>query len=573
MKYRLIGENDYLFNLIETIGINRGVESIKKLKEASSENEITPYFLKNIEKGVNLLVHHLKNGHNIHIVPDCDVDGVTSASMIYDYIKKIKKEETNIFWSMHKGKKHGIVLDEIENFDFDLLIVPDGGSDNFKEHKLLKEKGIDVLVLDHHEVDRESEDAVVINNQLSPNYSNKNLCGAGVVYKFLKVLDDKLGINYSSEYLDLVALGTIADCMDVRNLENRYYIKKGLNNIKNDFFKALLKKQSRSIKKLTPTAISFYIAPLINSVFRIGSAEERIDLFKAFIDNKALVPYKKRGSDKEIKVFFYEDFARRCLNIKNKQNRHRDKYIKELKEQVKKYNMEYNNILIVNSTEINDKNFTGLIANSLSNSFNKPTLVLAEKEGASDVFTGSARNFNRSPIDSLKKTLIDSEALELAGGHDNAFGLTVKRNNIKKIVEYFNSLDIDLKEKIYEVDFIMKMSKINKEFILDIFSLIDLYGQNFKEPIICVKDLIITKPFFNERKTFMSFKKDNIEYIKFFPNDEDFLNFENKSAKIEAVGKVGVNEYNEEKKCQFIIEEYNLIEFIDMPEEEVDLDW
>src|SRR5205085_11494007 len=112
--------------------------------------------------------------------------------------------------------------------DINLVIVPDAGSNQFKEHKQLKERNIDVIVLDHHECNEESGDAIVVNSQLSPDYPNKQFSGVGITYKFCKALDDKLGIKHADEYLDLVAIGNVADSQDMRSLETRYFVLKGL---------------------------------------------------------------------------------------------------------------------------------------------------------------------------------------------------------------------------------------------------------------------------------------------------------------------------------------------------------
>ena len=96
--------------------------------------------------------------------------------------------------------------------------------------------------------DEEFTYEIVVNNQLSPNYANKSLCGAGIVYKFCEVLDKKLGVNYAQDYMDLAALGEIADVMDRTEVETNYIMLEGLKNIKNKGLKTLLEAQSYSLK-------------------------------------------------------------------------------------------------------------------------------------------------------------------------------------------------------------------------------------------------------------------------------------------------------------------------------------
>ena len=97
-------------------------------------------------------------------------------------------------------------MDYINSHDFDLILVPDAGSNDYEAHAALKALGKDIIILDHHLADKISDDAIVINNQLS-NYPNKDLSGVGVVYQFCRYIDEKMKINFADYYLDLVALG------------------------------------------------------------------------------------------------------------------------------------------------------------------------------------------------------------------------------------------------------------------------------------------------------------------------------------------------------------------------------
>ena len=161
--------------------------------------------------------------------------------------------------------------------------------------KELKEHGKDVVVIDHHEAERYSENAIVVNNQLSERYPNKSLCGAGVVYKLLMVLDEKIlrpdKAGYAKHFIDLCALANIADCMSMKAPETRYYIVEGLKQINNEGFKALIDQQSFSLFKENDTlnyiSIAFYIAPLINAVIRVGTMKEK-EMFELTTPQKSI---------------------------------------------------------------------------------------------------------------------------------------------------------------------------------------------------------------------------------------------------------------------------------------------
>lgn len=147
--------------------------------------------------------------------------------------------QRNISYRIHDGKEHGIIVETIPE-DVQLVVVPDAGSNDYEQHKQLKEKGIDVLVIDHHEADKVSKDACIINNQLS-EYPNKYLSGVGIVYKFCQYIDKLIEKNYADDLLDLVAVGVVADMMDLRNFETRELISLGVNNIRNPFIDAFVK--------------------------------------------------------------------------------------------------------------------------------------------------------------------------------------------------------------------------------------------------------------------------------------------------------------------------------------------
>ena len=140
----------------------------------------------NIDEGAQLLLKSIGKDKNILICADCDVDGYTSATIMYQYIKKLEPL-TEIKYFLHEGKQHGLedLINQIreENTKYDLVIMPDASSNDFIYHEELKEMGTPVLVLDHHILETEiSANAVIINNQSSEKYKNKELTGAGVAW-------------------------------------------------------------------------------------------------------------------------------------------------------------------------------------------------------------------------------------------------------------------------------------------------------------------------------------------------------------------------------------------------------
>ena len=204
--------------------------------------------------------------------------------------------QNNILYRIHTGKEHGILLNTIPT-DVKLVIAPDSSSNDYEVHKELAERGVDVLVIDHHETDKESEYACIINNQMC-DYPTKSLSGVGMVYKFCSYIDTLLDVDYADQYLDLVALGMVADMMDLRDYETKHLINKGLKSIRNPYFRGMVERQEYQLKNgITPFGIAFYIAPYVNATIRMGTQEEKVMLFESMLDYRGyeLIPSTKRG--------------------------------------------------------------------------------------------------------------------------------------------------------------------------------------------------------------------------------------------------------------------------------------
>lgn len=228
MNYTLIAPRTETSAVIQVLK-NRGVENIEHYLKVSDNDIIDPKTIANMQDGVKMLISHISQGHKMHIVIDADCDGYTSAALLINYLYKLFPNyvSTKITYNVHKNKHHGIETDAIDLDTTGLIVVPDASSNEYEIHEQLKQKGIDILIIDHHEAPKVSEYACVINNQLC-DYSNKHLSGVGMVYKFCCYIDELLDVDYANEFLDLVALGNVADMMDLREYETRRLVNLGL---------------------------------------------------------------------------------------------------------------------------------------------------------------------------------------------------------------------------------------------------------------------------------------------------------------------------------------------------------
>ena len=575
MNYRLIKNslND-IDNPKQTILLNRGIENWKQYLNLSEDCTHDFNLLDNIDKAVGCFINHIEKKSRIHIIVDSDVDGYTSASMVYRYIKHLG-EDINVTYSLHTKKQHGISKDVEIPKDCELLIIPDAGSNDIEQCKELVEKGIDVIILDHHICDKENDFAIVVNNQMC-DYPNKNFCGAGIVYKFLKAIDDELWEDYADKMLDIVALGNISDVMDMRECETRYYVDLGLSKIRSKLFKALIEKQSYSMNGVVNiTSVQFYVTPILNSMIRVGSAEDKDLLFRAFIETDEVFKYKKRGETEESDEDIYTRAARLCYNAKNRQGKEVQKGVDAIDELIQEKEIYKDKVMFINVSDILGETLTGLVAIKIAEKYNRPCLLLRRqkvREDGSLYYGGSCRNFDNSPIESLKDFLDSTGTFEFVQGHDNAAGISIPRENVTKSIELCNErlADVDF-QKCFNVDFDMECDDLSVAFIKAIDEMKDIFGQGIKEPLVHIKNIPIwSENFFVMGKNSNSWKVINDEgyaFVKFNVDvdKDEVLQIYNSNldreeeyslGSIDVVGTVSINNYNNILTPQIIIKDY-----------------
>lgn len=558
MKFKLIGKDDY-FSPIATISKNRGLDNIQTLLKTNIKNVIHWSNLKNISKAVDCLLKHIKLHNKIFIQVDSDPDGFTSSALLISYLKT-SYPDIKLQWRLQDGKEHGIEANNVPS-DVDLVIIPDAGSNDFNEHSILKSKGIDVIVLDHHECEKESKDAIVVNSQLSPEYENKQISGVGITYKFTQALDEKLGLNYADNYLDLVAIGNIADSQDMRSLETRYYVNTGLKNITNKLLKALYEKQSFSTGGIINIkTTSFYINPLLNACIRVGTMEEKIQMMNALLESDETIYYKRKDIHEPIEV----NTARILGNIKARQGRMCDKALVLIEEKITNKNLLNNKLLIINITDILDKNLTGLVANSLKDKYKRGTLILRYNE-EKEVLTGSIRGYERGKVKDLKAFLQATEKFDYVEGHANAAGCQVTPDKLIEANEICNELlkDTFIDVDQYDVDFIFTSKQLTSNLIKEVEKYKDVWGHKVEEPLIAIHGVEVnSKEIYLNGKTTktLKFECNGIEYIKKFSNVEDWNELRNMGERllINIVGYCSVNKYKGKTTPQIVIEDYEV---------------
>lgn len=506
MKYKLYenATNNLYGNIVQDVLRNRGIANPQEYLDIENFEPQDFSCLNNIQEAGLLFKHHFDKKNKIAILVDDDADGFCSASMMYSYIQSLSGfehgSEYPVEYILHKrAKAHGLTEDVEIPEDINLLIIPDAGTNDTKQCKELMKKNIDVLILDHHEKEKDNPFAVVVNNQISKFYHNKDFCGAGIVYRFLEGLDDLYWYEMADDYIDLCAIANISDNMDMRSMETKYYVNQGLKCISNQFIFALLKAQEFSTKGIINIHnISWYITPVINGCIRYGSFEEKDLMFRAFIHQYEEFEYKKpaRGGNPSQIVIedIYTRAARLAKNAKSRQDKRRDAAEKLIAEN--HMIVPTDKVALIDVTNIIDSSLTGVVAIKIAEKYGRPCILVKEyfnEETQSYVYKGSARNIDNSPIESFKDVINDTSSFTLAQGHANAFGVELPKN---ALFEAYNELNEKLKnvefDASYKVDYILNFDDGELSTIVPMCQMTNLIGQGIEDVRIAIENIPLT---------------------------------------------------------------------------------
>lgn len=590
MKYNLIknSRND-INQFLKTVLENRGIKE-EDYEEFLASNNVdiegnTYDNLDNIQEGIKTIWKHIENNDIITLVVDPDVDGICSSAILFDYLEKAVAEvlqpqgfaTTNltiksqfyINWNVvtHAGKGHGLTSDISINPETKLIILPDGGSNDVEEHKKWKDKGVDIVVIDHHQITNVSNDATIINNQSSAHYTNKDFSGVGIVYRVLQAFDDMLFLSNADNYLDLVSLGNVSDVMNTLSYETRYFIQSGIKkeSLKNDFLKLLLKYTKTDTGSyfnyfIYPIDVSFKIAPPLNAMMRLGTVDDKLDVFTCFVSPMEAI---------EGRVGYARKTYNKCIQYKEAQDDEKNQLI-ELVEK-KKITPEYleQPVLIIDATEyITNTEITGLAAMNFASKYKKPILL---GKTTNNFFSGSVRVNGGFPDKHFRTLCEQSGLFTFAQGHESAFGFGFPKGNMQLIIDFFNKTygEMDLQDS-YDVDFIIDdLNTVSPSDFYRIQANKYLWGRGVEEPTFALENI----PIFFMSASLLGEKKDTVKYtyrnidFMFFKRDENdkmrqlVEKYDPKiNYSINIVGKLGMNTFMGRPKCQVIVDDYEIKE-------------
>lgn len=477
----------------------RGIEDIDKFLNPSLDDILSPMLLDNCAKAVNLIKE--MNGKKAMTIVDSDSDGYNASAILLNYLRNVYPD-WEIEFFIHEGKNHGLedVADrDIDLDEYDIVFLPDAGSNDdyyFEMHPNTK-----FLVMDHHlrTVCTEApKNAIIVNNQLSDNYTNKALSGAGVTWQVCRAMDQTNGTNYADQFYDMVAVAVIGDVMNITTPENRAIISYGLEHFENRFLTELRDAAAYSIgDELTPTGVAFYIVPSINAMCRMGTLAEKIRMFLSFTKPSYQVECHKRGVSKGTMVDVVIESVRECTNAKAHQKKAQTQMAELCEKVIVENDLLANKILIIELGEEFEgipSEMNGLTATKLSNDYGHPTLI---GRVCSDGFLkGSIRGLSTIDMPPLKEFLLSSGLFDYCEGHSLAAGFSIAKKNVGKFLEWSNERlkDVNITTKTWSVDFNLSAQDANlSNIIISLEKLSNLWGQGFPEALIYIKDIKVSR--------------------------------------------------------------------------------
>lgn len=432
----------YEQEIVDTILENRGIKDVEHFLNPREEDLLPLDSLTRIDDARQIIEKGLDNNKNFGIHWDVDTDGVSSGTIMTRYLRNYTDRVSSY---INTGKAHGLIEQDLEQFNgVDILIVVDSLDKDTSQYEELHNRGIQIIVFDHHAIDHNVDyDKFVTLVSSQRNYDNPSLSGAGVVWKFCKYLDEYFMNDYSNEYVDLAACGILADVCDVSedNKENRYIVNEGLKNLKNPAIKKIIGSYEFNSK-----AILFSVAPLINACCRIGRNNIAMQLFLSD-ENKEVLALKKQLEE--------------CKEI---QANELERILPSVYEDFDSQNGEVLYTFIDTEYGIG-----GVIGNKCLEIYNKPMFILKD---CKNKYCGSMRSVGYGDF----MALCNSTELAVLHGHEQASGIEIEKDKFEEFISMVNQqlsnmeqttsdeIDVDCKINIEDITrtLVDKVKEINK---------------------------------------------------------------------------------------------------------------
>lgn len=515
-----------------------------------------PFLLKDMEKAIDLIIETMENGESIRIFGDYDQDGISSTMTLLDGLLYFYDDISyDIPDRVIDG--YGIsdrMIDRAIEANVSLVITCDNGISAIDQVKKLKENGIKVIVTDHHQVSKKEDgewveqilpqaDCVINPKRLDNTYPFDDLCGAGVAFKLIQALYQRLDgdMEYLYGLLEYVAMGTVCDVVSLTD-ENRIFVREGLKRINNTeklAIRALVEENSWN-REVSAYTLGFIIGPCMNATGRLSTAKLAIDMLM------------------EDDIEKIRTYAKKLVSLNNERKELTSIGLEKTLEIIKgkKY---YNDDIIIVDVENIEESICGIIAGRIKEKFNKPTIIMTESS-QDGILKGSGRSIEAYNI--YKEVFEIKDILESFGGHPMACGLSIKSEKVDDFRQKLNDkskLKKDDFVNIINIDAQIPLDKLSLEFAESLQRL-EPFGKDnpkakFADKNLFIKNINMIGKNNNTMKMILNKNGRDIEAIKFnAQKDYKYLSDKFKANiignRIDAVFYPDINEFNGRRNLQ-----------------------
>lgn len=549
-KFRSINNN--LDKEIEQILYNRGIESKDEVEffiNGTLENLMNPSDLSDVDKGVERILKAKENNETIWIYGDYDVDGITSTSLCYLALKEL---EINVkYYIPLRDEGYGLnkdALNYIKEEGGNLIITVDCGISSISEVEHCNALGMDMIITDHHEINNELPPAHAIVNPKREDNKNsyKYFAGVGTAFMLLLALYKKLDKkNEIYKYLDIVAIGTIADIVPLKG-ENRLLVKRGLELLKSSKWQGLNMLMKRLFenpmeKKFDTYDVGFIIAPIFNAAGRLEDAKMAVELF---VSNCHIT------CDKLI----YE-----LINKNSERKEIQEEILKKAIDKIENEKLDENSVIVVAEKKFHH-GVIGIVASKILDRYYKPTIIMEIKplEGIATASCRSTEAFNMiEALNSMRDIFIKY------GGHAGAAGFSIAIENIEEFSKRMNeyaveNLNSEDTKKPIKIDCELSMIKISFD-LMDKLSLLEPYGFGNASPMFAIRNCKYTnfRAIGKEKNhLMMDLIKNGVEMKNcVWFNSEDMLEAILNNKEIDVAFKLKMETYKDKYQYKIFIED------------------
>ena len=445
-----------------------------------------PHSMKDADKFVDIIIKKIEEHKPVRIIGDYDIDGICSIYILFCGLKAAGADVDYVV--PHRiNDGYGInehLIDNAINEGIDTIVTCDNGIAAYNQVRYAKDNGITMIVTDHHDVPFEIKDdkkvyivppadAVINPKQADCDYPFKLLCGAGVAYKLISLLYDRLGLDKKEleDYIEFMAIATVGDIVDLID-ENRIVVKYGLKHIahtKNTGLRALIEECQLDINNISSYHIGFVIGPCLNASGRLDTARQAIELMLCKDNEKA------------------HNMAKELIALNNERKSMTEQETQKAIELVENTGLLKDRVLVIYLKDCHES-IAGIIAGRIKERYYRPTFVITNAEDGAKGSGRSIEGYNMyEEINKCKNVLTKY------GGHPMAAGLSLAISDIDIFRKMLNDnaqlTDEDLIPKMW-IDVPMPVSYANIRLVNQL-KLLEPFGKGNEKPVFADRNLYV----------------------------------------------------------------------------------